>query len=57
MSSTQNGAADLINQLLGITADSPLAEVRNRRPEVVAHSQGSYRSHLSTRRSGRPCGR
>ncbi|MEZ4614004.1 MAG: hypothetical protein R2867_00620 [Caldilineaceae bacterium] len=42
MSSTQNGAADLINQLLGITADSPLAEVRNRRPEVVAHSQGSY---------------
>jgi CMD domain protein len=42
MSLTQNGAADLINQLVGIAPDSALAEVRNRRPEVVAHSQGSY---------------
>jgi len=38
----QSGAADRINQLVGIAPDSPLAEVRNRRPEVVGHSQGSY---------------
>ncbi|MCB0187433.1 MAG: hypothetical protein KDE31_24360, partial [Caldilineaceae bacterium] len=42
MATTQQNAADIINQLVGIAADSPLAEVRSRRPEVVTHSQGSY---------------
>ncbi len=31
-----------MNQLVGIGPASPLADVRNQRPEVVAHSQGSY---------------
>lgn len=34
--------ADIINELVGIAAESTVAEVRNRRPEVVTHSQGSY---------------
>jgi len=42
MSSTPDTSPDLINQLVGIAPDSPLAAVRNQRPEVVAHSQGSY---------------
>lgn len=47
MAATQTPAADqskhdLINQLVGIKPDDPLAEVRNQRPEVVIHSQGSY---------------
>ena len=33
---------DIINQLVGITLEHLLYEVRHRRPEVVAHSQGSY---------------
>ncbi|MEZ4707859.1 MAG: CMD domain protein [Caldilineaceae bacterium] len=33
---------DIINQLAEITSDSPLADVRNRRPDVVNHAQGSY---------------
>lgn len=42
MTSTSQHVADIINRLVGIVDGSPLAEVRNRRPEVVAHSQGSY---------------
>lgn len=42
MSSTTLAKPDIINELVGIAPDSPLAEVRNRRSEVVAHSQGSY---------------
>jgi len=34
----------MINELVGLAPDSPLAEVRNRRPDVVAHSQGGYES-------------
>ena len=33
---------DIINQLAEIAADSALANVRNRRPDVVNHAQGSY---------------
>lgn len=33
---------DTINQLLGIAAGSPLAGLRARRPEAMAHAQGSY---------------
>lgn len=45
--STQTAEAassDLINTLVGITTDSLLAAVRDRRPDVVTHSQGSYES-------------
>ncbi len=41
MSSTTN-SADLVNQLVGIAPESSLAAVRNQRPDVVAHTQGSY---------------
>jgi CMD domain protein len=42
MTATTTGTPDLINELVGIAPDSPLDAVRNRRPEVVTHSQGSY---------------
>ncbi len=42
MSSTTTNMSDIINQLVGIAPDSPLADVRNRRADVVTHSQGSY---------------
>jgi CMD domain protein len=33
---------DLMNQLVGLPPDSPLASVRALRPDVVRHTQGSY---------------
>lgn len=33
---------DVMNQLAGLSPDSPLADVRALRPEVVRHTQGSY---------------
>ncbi|MBX3013011.1 MAG: CMD domain protein [Caldilineaceae bacterium] len=37
---------DLINQLAGLPADSALAKLRDLRPDVVQHTQGSYDSLL-----------
>ncbi|MCE7989053.1 MAG: CMD domain protein [Caldilinea sp. CFX5] len=42
MAQEEVGALDLMNQLAGLAADSPLAGVRALRPEVVRHTQGSY---------------
>jgi alkylhydroperoxidase domain protein/CMD domain protein len=33
---------DVLNDLAGITAGSPLADLRAQRPEVATHAQGSY---------------
>ena len=35
-------SADILNSLLGITADSPLAQLRAQRPDATDHTQGSY---------------
>jgi CMD domain protein len=43
---TNEQAFDLINHLAGITPDSPLAQLRAQRPEVLKHAQGSYESLL-----------
>ncbi|HEY8612918.1 MAG TPA: hypothetical protein VIL69_16735 [Roseomonas sp.] len=37
---------DLIEDILGITPGSPLAELRRRRPEALKHAQGAYRELL-----------
>jgi CMD domain protein len=36
------GNTDIINQLAGIEPDSPLADLRSQRPEVLQYTQGSY---------------
>lgn len=37
---------DLIGQLAGISADSPLGQLRAQRPEIIRYAQGSYQSLL-----------
>jgi uncharacterized protein YciW len=37
---------DLIESILGIAPDSPLGELRRRRPEALRHAQGAYRELL-----------
>ena len=37
---------DLINRLAGLAPDAPLAHLREAKPEVVRHAQGSYRALL-----------
>ncbi|WP_424136902.1 CMD domain-containing protein [Roseomonas chloroacetimidivorans] len=37
---------DLIDDILGIAPGSPLAELRQRRPEALRHAQGAYRELL-----------
>lgn len=43
---------DIINQLAGLTPGSPIAELRNQRPEVVRYTQGSYDALLEPEQPG-----
>ncbi|WP_426956493.1 CMD domain-containing protein [Muricoccus radiodurans] len=37
---------DLIESILGVTPDSPIGQLRRRRPEALRHAQGAYRELL-----------
>jgi alkylhydroperoxidase domain protein/CMD domain protein len=45
-------ATDILNTLLGIADDSPLAQLRLQRPEATSHTQGSYDALFSNTSSG-----
>ena len=49
-------ADDVINQLAGITASSPLGQLRAQRPEVFRYAQGSYLSLLEPEDAGNVSG-
>jgi uncharacterized protein YciW len=38
---------DLLERIIGVTADSPLARLRAQRPDIVRHTQGSHDVLLS----------
>jgi CMD domain protein len=44
--SIDSDVEDIVNQLAGISADSPLGQLRAQRPEVLRHAQGSYETLL-----------
>jgi CMD domain protein len=44
--SSDTETRDVINELAGIAPDSPVAQLRAQRPEVVRAAQGSYRALL-----------
>jgi len=45
-------ATDVMDQLAGLTAGSPLAELRRQRPDVVRHLQGSDNAIFAPRDDG-----
>jgi CMD domain protein len=43
-----NPSHDVINDLAGLRPESPVAELRTRRPDVLRHTQGSYDALLAS---------
>jgi len=45
-------APDIVDELAGLTANAPLAQLRRQRPDVVRHLQGSDEAIFSPRNDG-----